>query len=443
MTIVKQFAKKGLTTFQRLRNRIAYESRCRKVPGVNLGQHQHVLIITVDCLRNDRISRTGYQRETTPFLDSMNSFTPAIAAAPWTFSSVPSILTGLYPHHHGATYTDDSSRNQDLTNPPNGVRDDVYTVAELLGASGYETKFITSIGTAAVPIQGRFKFMEQHHDVDAETMLSELQQWWNSEAGPKFGYVQLGDLHEPLHEPEQMYFDEVPDIEGIDRWRFTAGDTQSEEFEDYRSARGLLYDTLVRYVDEQIKQTFKELIDIEKTVVIVTSDHGEEFWEYKSFEEEYFEDSRGISGVGHGHALVPPVIEVPIATNIEGIPTLESRRSLTDIVPTIFRELEANLSINFDGHPLQDRSAAGEPVLSEEIAYGPNQISVTDGDDHLIYVPMDDRSVLIDFESGEVTTDPELEQQLLEYIPRERETGTSVDISPDTQEQLSDLGYTE
>lgn len=213
---------------------------------MNLDQHQNVLIITVDCLRNDRISRTGYQRETTPFLDSLNSFTPAIAAASWTFSSVPSILTGLYPHHHGAAYSDDSSRNQDLTNPPNGVRDDVSTVAEVLGASGYKTKFMTAIGTAAVPIQGRFKSMEQHHDADAGTMLSKLQQWWNRESGPKFGYVQLGDLHEP----EQTYFGEIPDIEGIDRWRFTSGDIQSDEFEEYRSARGLLYDTLVRFVDE-------------------------------------------------------------------------------------------------------------------------------------------------------------------------------------------------
>jgi arylsulfatase A-like enzyme len=404
---------------------------------------QNVLILTVDCLRNDRISQTGYHRVTTPFIDSLESYTPAIAPAPWTFSSVPSILTGLHPHRHGAAYPDDSSRNQDLNNPPNGVRNDVYTIAELLDANGYETKFLTAIGTAAIPIDGRFKSMQRRHDADAETLLAELKDWWNSNSGPKFGYVQLGDLHESLHEPDTAYFGEIPDVEGIGRWRFTSGDVDSEAFEEYRSARELLYDTLVRYVDEQIERTLEDLADLEDTVVIVTSDHGEEFWEYKEFEETHFEDSRGISGVGHGHALVPPVVDVPIATNIEDLPSTDSRRSLTDIVPTVLRELGAEQSFDFDGYPLQDESHADEPVLSQEIAYGPNQISVIKNSNQLIHVPVDNRSILIDFETGDPIPDAELKERFLEYVPRERATGSDVDLSEDVQDRLSDLGYAE
>ncbi|MFC6765375.1 sulfatase-like hydrolase/transferase [Natrinema soli] len=441
--MLKEFAKTGLDAFRRYRSRIAFESRSRKVPAVTIDEPQNVLVITIDCLRNDRISRTGYRRDTTPFIDSLNSFTPAIAAAPWTFSSVPSILTGLYPHRHGAAYPDDSSRNQDLSNPPNGVRDDVYTIAELLDANGYETQFLTAIGTAAVPVEGRFKSMKRRHDADAETLLSEMSDWWNAESSPKFGYVQLGDLHEPLHEPETNYFGEIPNLDGIDRWRFTSGDKQSEAFEEYRSARELLYDTLVRYVDEQIERALDALVDLDEALVIVTSDHGEEFWEYDEFEEAHFEDSRGISGVGHGHALVPPVLEVPIATTIDGIPSAESRRSSTDIVPTILQELGADVPLEFDGRPLQDPVPANEPMLSQEIAYGPNQISVTVDDDHLIYVPMDDRSLVIDFETGDPVPDSNVKERLLEYVPRERATGSDVDLSSDVQERLSDLGYAE
>lgn len=325
---------------------------------------------------------------------------------------------------------------------PNGVRDDVYTLAEILDASGYETKFLTAIGTAAIPIEGRFKSMQQRHDADAATLLSEMRDWWNEESRPRFGYVQLGDLHEPLREPDTEYFGEIPDIEGVSRWRFTSGDTDSEAFEEYRSARERLYDTLVRYVDEQIERTLDD-VDLDDTVVIVTSDHGEEFWEYTDFERAHFEDSRGISGVGHGHALVPPVIDVPIATTIEGLPSPESRRSLTDIVPTVLRELGVDLPLDFDGAPLQDTSRADEPVLSQEIAYGPNQISVTENDHHFIYVPVDDRSVLIDFETGEPITDSAVAERLLEHVPRERATGSDVALSADVQERLSDLGYAE
>lgn len=186
-----------------------------------------------------------------------------------------------------------------------------------------------------------------------------------------------------------------------------------------------------------------KLTGLEDTIVIVTSDHGEEFWEFKDFEEAHFDDSRGISGVGHGHALVPPVISVPVATNIGDIPPSESRRSLTDIVPTVLQELGVEMPFDFDGDPLQNSSHADDPVLSQEVAYGPNQISVTENNKHLIYVPVDDESVVIDFETGEPITDTEVEEQLLEYVPRERKTGSDVNLSEDVQDRLSDLGYAE
>ncbi|REA00151.1 hypothetical protein DEQ92_20655 [Haloferax sp. Atlit-6N] len=443
--MIKEIGKVGLDKFRQLRSRLVYEMRSgMNSPTVDVDKQQNVLIITIDCLRNDRLSVSGYHRKTTPFLDSLNSYSPAIAAAPWTFSSVPSILTGLYPHNHGAAYPDDSSRNQDLSNPPNGIRDNVHTLADLLESVGYKTRFITAIGTAAIPIKGRFKSVKPRHDVDAGDILSDIQRWWNNTSGPKFGYVQLGDLHEPLHDPQIEYFDEIPNIDGIDRWRFGSPDeVQNDKFERYRSARGLLYDTLLRYVDEEIERVLDELAELKDTIVIVTSDHGEEFWEYKSFEEEHFEDSRGISGVGHGHALVPPVLEVPIITNLESISGSTTRRSSTDIVPTILSEMDATVNVEFDGEPLQEPSTGETALLSQEIAYGPNQISVTEGNEHLIYVPTTDRSVLIDFETGEQIDDPETKSRLMNYVPRERATGSSVELSDDVQKQLSDLGYAE
>jgi arylsulfatase A-like enzyme len=340
-------------------------------------------------------------------------------------------------------YPDNTSRNQDLDNPPNAVRSDVHTLPELLDESGYETRFLTAIETAAIPIDGRFKSMKRRHDADAATLLGEMENWWNSEAGPKFGYVQLGDLHEPLQPPETSYFGEIPDVEGIERWRFTSGDIQAEEFEKYRSARELLYDTLVRYVDNQIENLLSNLRNLDETIVIITSDHGEEFWEYVDFEKSHFEDSRGIYGVGHGHALVPPVLEVPIITNVIGIPSATTHQSLVDVVPTILRELGVDTSLTFDGDPLQEVTQEDRPILSQEIAYGPNQISVTTDGVHMIYIPATDRYLLIDFETGKRITDKDTEKRLWEYLPQERVTGSNIDVSSDVQERLSDLGYTE
>lgn len=438
----KDLVKGSVRLLRDLRSRCAYNNRIKNVPSIDLSSEKNVLVITIDCLRNDRISRTGYKRSTTPFLDSLASFTSAIAPAPWTFSSVPSILTGLYPHNHGAIYPDDSSRNQDFNNPPHGVDDQVYTLAELLSVNGYETRFDTAIGTAAIPLDGRFKTTKRRHDVDASTLLSEMKDWWNSTSESKFSYVHLGDLHEPLHEPKKAPFGDIPDIEGINRWRFEQGDIEIPEFDQYRSARVLLYDTIVRHVDSQIERTLHELEEIGETIVIVTSDHGEEFWEYNEFEEKHFDDPRGISGVGHGHALVPPVVDVPIITNLETVTSGENRRSLVDIVPTVLRELDSSVQLPTDGMPLQIRERE-EPVLSQEIAYGPNQISVTDQDDHLIYIPVKDTTLLIDFVSGEEIKDREREKALKSYLPQEKESGSQIELSQDIQEQLADLGYAE
>ena len=439
--MIKQLVRFTLNRARGARDRIAYSTRSADVPTLDLDEASNVLIITVDCLRNDRLSKTGYRRDTTPFLDGFGTHTAAIAPAPWTFSSVPSILSGLYPHRHGAAYSEDASRNHDLSNPPNGIRDDVFTLPELLDGNGYSSAFFTAIETAAIPIRGRFPTVGHHHDVDAETLSSHLLDWWNDQTGPRFGYIQFGDLHEPLHEPESNPFGSIPDVEGVDRWRFEDGDIDSDEFDAYRSAKILLYDTLVREVDTAIMHLLEELQEREDTIIVVTSDHGEEFWEYTEFERENFTDPRGVYGVGHGHALVPPVLEVPIISNISGLSKQNSYRSLTDLVPTILRSQSANIDLDFDGVPLQETRES--PPLSEEIAYGNNQISVTDDDHHLIHVPETGEVVTIDFETGTELSDQALEDQLLEFLPASRRTGTAVSVSEDVESRLSELGYTE
>lgn len=439
--MLKRTVKWGINKVRTVRDRLAYASRSGTVPSADPGRRPNVLIITVDCLRNDRLSCTGYDRETTPFLDSFGTHTSAITAAPWTFSSVPSILTGLYPHHHGAAYPDDSARNQDLSNPPNGVGKDVHTLSEMLVGAGYETALFTAIETAAIPVRGRFPKTVRRHDAQANELLSELEAWWTSQSGPRFGYVQLGDLHEPFHHPSETPFGEIPDIEGIDRWRFQDGDLNGEEFQTYQAAKNLYYDTLVYEIDQAIADLIDGLDEIEDTLVIVTSDHGEEFWEFTDFEHHHFDDPRNIYGVGHGHSLVPPVLDVPIVTNIGGVVSGGTRRSTVDIVPTIFEDLGIDSEIDFDGVALQNERF--EPVICQEIAYGANQVSVTRDSTHLIHVPETEQSVMMDFETGVVMDDGELVEELAEYLPGERRAGSNIEVSERAKDRLSELGYAE
>jgi arylsulfatase A-like enzyme len=91
----------------------------------------NLLLISIDTLRADHLGLYGYGRGTSPFLDRLAArgvtFERAYAPSPWTLPSHASLLTGLYPSHHGAF-------NEKLALPP-GIR----TLAGRLAARGFAT----------------------------------------------------------------------------------------------------------------------------------------------------------------------------------------------------------------------------------------------------------------------------------------------------------------
>ncbi|SFG73260.1 Arylsulfatase A [Halopelagius inordinatus] len=428
---------------QPVQNRLRFERRLRDVPAQQLDDRD-VLFVVVDCLRNDHLSRAGYDRETTPFLDSLSGYSPnCVAAAPWTYSSVPSLLSGLYAHNHGAAY-DQELRNQSVKNPPATVREDVYTLPELLAKDGYETYFDSAIVTAELPVRGRFERTAVHHDAPADELIDRFLDWWDSTGESRFGYLQLGDLHSPLHRPEESPFGEVEDVPNVERWDFTTTTEPREEFETYRRERIRLYDTVLRSVDAELRRLFEALSargDLDDTLVVVTGDHGEEFWERVELERRHFHDPRGAYGTGHGHALVPEVLFVPLILaggwehNTDGVV------STTDVVPTVLAELGARDSVGeYDGVPL-DRPPEDRVVLSEEIAYGYDQQAVVRGSHLLIDSPHESETVVLDLESDRQIDDPDVEAELRSFLTDDKRVGDPSHLDSRTEDQLADLGY--
>lgn len=87
-----------------------------------------------------------------------------------------------------------------------------------------------------------------------------------------------------------------------------------------------LYDAEIRFIDENIKEItslLKENNLLEKTVIIITSDYGEEFWEHNNY--------------GHGHSLYQELLHVPLIISGGKIEPNEilSRVGLIDILPII------------------------------------------------------------------------------------------------------------
>ena len=116
--------------------------------AVDGSDHSPVILIVVDALRADHLGTYGYERPTTPNLDSWATrgrvFERAWATSPWTLPSFGSILTGYLPSAHSAgieVANGPTDADVEVVAARNFVRlsTDVPTIAEVLAAEGFLT----------------------------------------------------------------------------------------------------------------------------------------------------------------------------------------------------------------------------------------------------------------------------------------------------------------
>lgn len=263
----------------------------------------NVVLVTIDTLRADRLGSYGYTAGRTPFLDGVAAaglrFEEAVTHSPLTFPAHVSIMTGLDPSAHGArdngTYVLDP---------------EAWTLAEALHDAGYRTgafvgSFVLDAGFGLsqgfdhydddMPSQGPLL------DYDAQRRADEVAgraiEWIGSRPlEPFFAWVHLFDPHSP-YDPLPP-FDELPDR----------------------------YDGEVAAADAALGRILAELDRLgvrDRTVVIVTSDHGEGLGDHGERE--------------HGLLLYDSVIRVPLILQMPGVeprvvPHLVGH---VDIMPTV------------------------------------------------------------------------------------------------------------
>lgn len=383
------YKKKKEKEYERaFRERLKYAKRF----DVKIEDKKSILIVVADCLRFKNTSLAKYERDTTPFLNTLKYSGKATAAAPWTHPSVASMMTGMYPHNHGA-YIHSKLKNFD--NPKNfkGIRKGIITLPEIAALNGYNVYFATSIDVASFPMRGRSPLRLYPAETRGGKIIRDFLQWLDGKRGAFFAYLHLGDTHEPLNPPESFrnYFGKVKRLKNIERWAFQKPEEQKgREFEEFRRNKLLLYDNTIRYVDHLFEWLHHELERrglLEDTLVIFTGDHGEEFWEHAKMEAEHFYDPRGIYGVGHGHNVFNEITEVPLA--VEGpVKDLKmASRSLIDLAPTILEMWGVELPYELDGRPLSRKPR--KFLLTEATGYGYEKKSLTVGGLKFLYAPED------------------------------------------------------
>jgi arylsulfatase A-like enzyme len=405
-----------------------------------------VLLVVVDCLRADHTISGGYSRKTTPFLTSkFYCFDQCVSAAPWTFPSVPSILSGLYPHSHGAVFTDEF-RDWQGGSSPSLVADHVFTLPELLAKSGYEVFSKSAVDTSFVPLYGRFPEPRRQTHAKAETMIDDCIDWWQSTTGPKFGYIHLGDLH-GLKSAPRVYPEGGERPFGTYDETLLAGNSDGEIFN--QTFEGI-YDTNLRYVDDQIKRLYRSIVESpDETLCVVVGDHGEATGEHTAEIREWFEYPRQQSGYGHGMDLFQESINVPLYINdTDSVETSQPITSTIDIVPTILNILDAQVDEPMDGRSLSEAIPTNRKVISQEVAMGYEQIAVIDNNRKLYMSAKNNIEKCLQLEGASETVihhptaeDEKAHQSLLEAIPQQKQSGKRVDMNRETESRLADLGY--
>jgi len=294
----------GIPIFQRVHERRQIAHLPAAVPG-----SPNVLVIVVDTLRADHLSTYGYARPTSPNLSRIADqgvlFDNAMAPSSWTLPSHASMLTGRYPHEHGACYMGTSLLPQYATLGEAFQRLGYRTAG--FSASTYFFSRRTGLGRGFIHFEDDYEspasaFPQTYYGERLEQALYHLNlakdrigrrnarqinqhalRWIeSSHRHPFFVFLNYYDVHDPYLPPEPYLhrFTRVahPAAPIPLAWDWFASLTPQQ-----RQAEMDAYDGAIQYVDMELGQFFQQLhqhgLD-KNTLVVITSDHGEEFNEH-------------------------------------------------------------------------------------------------------------------------------------------------------------------
>lgn len=298
----------------------------------------NLLLYVIDTLRADRLGCYGHPGGLTPSIDAFARqallFERAYAASSWTKTSMATILTGLPPRSHGAQRREDAL-------PPS-----VTTLAERLRTSGYDTAaFVTNpnLASAFGFDQGFLKYEylaeakpgEGH--ARSDVLHARVTRWLEERTGPRpfFLYAHSMDPHDPYVDPGERrpggaQSAAIPDPGRIGSSGFMRALEQGRVSGSPALREQLLrlYEAEVRFNDASFGRLMDRLTErglAEDTLVVLLSDHGEEFAEHGWWR--------------HGKTLYEEQLRVPLVLRLPGgrfagrrVP--DAARHV-DVVPTI------------------------------------------------------------------------------------------------------------
>lgn len=426
--------------------------------GSDIPTARNLVLISLDTLRADRLGLYGYERDTSPQLD-------AWAEQAFVFLRASSAGNATAGAHHAIFQSQAPSRAIGLASHAQAP-----TLAAVLKERGYRSAAFTDGGTMARSM-GFARGFDAYDDGNrglATSLPKALAFLDEVAAGDArfYLFVHSFDVHLPYDPPPPYDERFMPGYQGIVRGETTlpllrgvrrifgkAGRSDAVEL-DARARRKVeaLYDGEILKTDALLAKLLAriERSDLrDDTLVVVLSDHGEEFWDHGS--------------VLHSHTLYEELLHVPLLVRVpawrDAARRVPERISMLDVLPTLLELLGAPVPRYLEGRSLLPLMR-GEfrppwPILAEGYPFGQSLQSLTHHDYKLI------RSLQTgEIELYDLAADPGEKTDLADLEPERRKKMTTAlehhlggpterrdplqrpdELPPDTLERLRELGY--
>jgi len=345
-----------------------------------------LVLISIDTLRADRLGCYGYERGTSPHLDAFAReavvFESCFSAGCKTAESHMSLFTSMPPTAHGV-----HNASPKLATPMQQLGENRLTLAQVLRRAGRFNSAVACGGQilAAMGFQRGFedRFVSELVDVKqivdrslaaADDALAQDKPWML--------FVHTYQVHGPYLPPRRFRERFAPDLPGTvgERVRQLEDLSFTEQWkamfevfwkdialftpEDIRLLSNL-YDGEVAYADEEIGRLLVGLAQrgvLDRAIVVVLSDHGEEFGEHGHLEHDELYDE---------------LLHVPLLVRLPGGrlggTRVSGQCSLLDVMPTLLELLSLPGPDTMAGRSLVPAllacRTAGESVLAERIMF--------------------------------------------------------------------------
>jgi arylsulfatase len=417
----------------------------------------NIVVITIDTLRADRLGCYGYKRPTSPNLDAFAKeavlFKNAFSTSSFTPPAHASLFTSKYVADHGLLTW-------------NKLPDGEVTLAEVLQDCGYMTA--ASISRTMLSRQNLGQGFDLWKEGDVrdgrEVVQDGLQILRSPSNRPLFLWLHLFDVHRPYgREPGWAKRFNAGGRAGV-------GDNEKDynlASKEYRKLGNGLegsglseadlqfiadrYDAGVAYADSVLGPLLTELSKsprLEDTLVVVTSDHGENLLEHR---ECLFSHDPFLYSVV---TRIPLLIRYPKAA--DGGKTVESLVSLIDIAPTVMDAIGLDVPPSFKtGRSIEPLRMEDEEWRKRKVymeCWGWEKLKAVRSQKHLILTDMktgkaeyyeltNDPGELQPFPTPQSECDSRIAGLLSEFSKRKNANAEAPKLDSDLEQQLRSLGY--